>query len=586
MQFSRFFAARVPRDNDVTIHSLVETLHLDDPYAAPELGAGYAFADASTDAYSLALTFLERFTGVPAGELRATDGSVHLPDAQTWTVFTEEQTAELRLFFAAVLTLGGNAPKGTAAAQRLPVAECAAWLSRMATEVERGQIGPGTHLLHDRYVVIAKLGEGASARTFLVQDTVADELYTFKQLKRTADFPLALDEFKHLLRMPPHANVTRVYDVFPPESPVHVRLGYVPGSSLGDRIELSSGDATRCERLADDLLAALAHLDDNGLMHRDIKPANIILHRDTGAAVLIDFGIAARTDTAASRAGTPRYMAPELFTGGTPTHRSDLYAAAATVFEALTGQLPGDGIAALAGLSEEARMLGVILLRGAAPDAGERFATAAAFRTALPMHAPMPTPTTNDIEQSPAPWPAAYAVSPLTEVVNPWVNQLRGAYRNSTHGNADNRGLDSDFARETYIRTALDERLLPDLLTMHPRVVFLSGNPGDGKTAFLEQVRGELRQRGGIEHATDPSGWEWTHEGRTYRACYDASESAGGKSADEQLRARLAGYEGNTPGRDDLTVLVAINDGRYHAVADSLPGRFRLAHGPDGAGGK
>src|SRR5207247_3089451 len=132
----------------------------------------------------------------------------------------------------------------------------------------------------------------------------------------------------------------------------------------------------------------------------------------------------------------------------------------------------------------------------------------------------------------------------LVRQINPWVDQVRGLYRDSASGNADNRGLDSEFARATYVPTALDEQLLPAILRDRPPAVFLSGNPGDGKTAFLERVRGELAARQGVERQSDASGWEWSLDGHVFRSCYDASESRGALTADAQLNERLAGLEG------------------------------------------
>ena len=70
-------------------------------------------------------------------------------------------------------------------------------------------------------------------------------------------------------------------------------------------------------------------------------------------------------------------------------------------------------------------------------------------------------------------------------LVNPFVNELRQAYRNSRIGNPNNRGLESDFSRRTYVPTKLDKVLLPRIVRGDYRLVLLSGNPGDGKTSFL-----------------------------------------------------------------------------------------------------
>ena len=115
--------------------------------------------------------------------------------------------------------------------------------------------------------------------------------------------------------------------------------------------------------------------------------------------------------------------------------------------------------------------------------------------------------------------------------INPWVNNLLGVYQFSKIGNSDNRGLDTDFAKETYIPTKLDTELLPDIIQSKYKVVFLTGNAGDGKTAFLEKVFIALLENGGEEVEKTSAGWIVKYNNRVFKACYDASESErGGKN--------------------------------------------------------
>lgn len=152
----------------------------------------------------------------------------------------------------------------------------------------------------------------------------------------------------------------------------------------------------------------------------------------------------------------------------------------------------------------------------------------------------------------------------LQNKVNTWVNNVRSLYRNSDVGNQNNRGLDTPFVKETYVRTALDKHLLPAIFEQRPKIIFLSGNPGDGKTAFLEQVQRALQDKQAVQkrEKSNPSGWEWEYNGHIFRSCYDASESHAGLSADEQLGEKLYGLEGAAEPSAPLTLLVAINDGR------------------------
>jgi serine/threonine protein kinase len=101
------------------------------------------------------------------------------------------------------------------------------------------------------------------------------------------------------------------------------------------------------EQVADGLAAA----HRAGLVHRDIKPANVMLRRTpTGfQAYLADFGIARQVDAEATRTassatvGTPRYMAPELHTGGQPGVASDVYSLGCLLWACLSGSAPYAG---------------------------------------------------------------------------------------------------------------------------------------------------------------------------------------------------------------------------------------------------
>jgi len=153
----------------------------------------------------------------------------------------------------------------------------------------------------------------------------------------------------------------------------------------------------------------------------------------------------------------------------------------------------------------------------------------------------------------------------MTPQQNTWVNNLLSLYQHSRTGNSENRGLTSEFARQTYIETRLDTNLLPAVINGQYQVVFLTGNPGDGKTAFLEKVFEQLNNSGAVIPHKDSAGWQVTHNQHTYTACYDASESSQGQSADARLRQLFQPFRGDTAPSNQQVVLVAINDGKLHS---------------------
>lgn len=155
----------------------------------------------------------------------------------------------------------------------------------------------------------------------------------------------------------------------------------------------------------------------------------------------------------------------------------------------------------------------------------------------------------------------------MDKKINPWVNKLLGVYQFSKVGNSDNRGLDTEFSQKTYIPTKLDTELLPDVVNGLYKAVFLTGNAGDGKTAFLEKVYSNLIANGGEEIEKNVAGWMVKFNNRIYKACYDASESEkeGKISSNERLLKIYDHLKGNDEPKTNIIVLTAINDGKLHA---------------------
>lgn len=123
------------------------------------------------------------------------------------------------------------------------------------------------------------------------------------------------------------------------------------GGSLHTRLHGPSGSSNRCHpmplmgilQVAIDVSHAMVYLHP-GIVHRDLKSHNVLLDAD-GRAKVCDFGIAKfkeRTflSTVNGQAGTPAYMAPELFDGGSVTEKVDVYSFGILLWECLTGQIP------------------------------------------------------------------------------------------------------------------------------------------------------------------------------------------------------------------------------------------------------
>ena len=145
-----------------------------------------------------------------------------------------------------------------------------------------------------------------------------------------------------------HPHIVAVHNLGEVEGRHFIEMEYVPGESLQRLVTTQTRllplEATRYMVQS---CSALAAAHQQGLVHRDFKPANILVRHD-GIAKLADFGLArpVMADAAASEgglAGTPYFMAPELFQGRPGSMAGDVYAAGISFYYLLTGQFPFTG---------------------------------------------------------------------------------------------------------------------------------------------------------------------------------------------------------------------------------------------------
>ena len=140
------------------------------------------------------------------------------------------------------------------------------------------------------------------------------------------------------------------------------------------------------------VLDAVAELHSRGIAHRDLKPSNVLLEEDR--VLLVDFGLASRTDDTHYGLGSPGYMAPELF-GESPVESlflCDLFSLGVMLYELLTGTRPyGSSPDAIRKPPRRCRdyrpevdeELDRICLKAVKAEPQHRFQTAQSFRDAL-----------------------------------------------------------------------------------------------------------------------------------------------------------------------------------------------------------
>ena len=596
-----FDHARAGRDRTSTIAGEIVD-ELDPMYQAPECYRDASQASVASDLYSAGLVFYELLVGEPAwtsvDDMMEKDGlfpvkpseqKPELPPAidewlQNLCAFdVEGRPSSAAVALARFNNIVGPDPRASGLAA-VPAPAPPADRPEVAYAVlQRGAE------VANRFRIEERLGQGGFAVVYRVFDAFSDTSRVLKIIvkDRHSTFQRLKREYSVLEHLPTHPNVVRVVwaDKLRDDTPYLV-FEYVPGTGVNELLDTGSLSPDDVRRLGMDTLAGLDHLHQHGVFHRDIKPSNL-LWTDQGVRI-IDFNVAVRQEDDEGRpGGTRRYIPPDLeFTDDmTAAEKTDwdLFSLGVTLYECVTGKYPWKADTPVAGVSASdprdyasdlTPEFAQLLVRAISPRRADRFASATAFRGALSaIGSVCVKPLVPPVEVSPETG-ALPLLQPHKPNFNPFVSHLRTMYSQSPRSNVGTRGLDA-IGRETYVRTLLDDQLRPALLAGEFRLVAVTGNAGDGKTAFIQQV--ERATEAASTLVTRPNGAEFTLAGRRFLTNHDGSQDEGDKPNDDVLRDFFRPFEGDRSDgwpRDE-TRIIAINEGRLVDFFTEHADRYR-----------
>jgi serine/threonine protein kinase len=201
------------------------------------------------------------------------------------------------------------------------------------------------------YDVLEQIGTGGMGKVYKARHRTSGDVVAIKTASPAVANSLVLRqrfarEFRAALALE-HPNIVRALDFGQQDNLPYLVMELVDGQNLGDRIE----DEKRLPEaevvgIATQIGQALHAAHRRGIIHRDVKPDNILLTAD-GRAKLADLGLVKDLDgdtnltQTCTILGTPNFMAPEQFTGSKNVDaRCDVYSLGATLYMAVTGQLP------------------------------------------------------------------------------------------------------------------------------------------------------------------------------------------------------------------------------------------------------
>ena len=236
------------------------------------------------------------------------------------------------------------------------------------------RLQPGTFLQGDKYRIIDVLGQGGFGITYLAEQVMAERKVCIKEFfpkeyyKRDEDsHSISLGtqgsaeimdlykakfvkEAKTIAKLD-HPNIIHIFDVFTENNTAYYVMEYIEGESLSDVVK-RNGSAL-AEGVAVDYIkqaaSALGYIHERKIMHLDVKPANIMLRKEDGRPILIDFGLSKQYDaegnqTSSTPVGISAGFAPmeQYQQGGVKefSPETDIYSLGASLYYLVTGCVP------------------------------------------------------------------------------------------------------------------------------------------------------------------------------------------------------------------------------------------------------
>ena len=258
---------------------------------------------------------------------------------------------ETPLLSAAEKIVSGVPVDWHAVRSQVATADQAAVVEELRTLEQFAQITGQAPATWGRFQIVSEIGRGTFGTVYCAIDPMLQLEVALKVIRATAGAPIdrerALEEARRLVKVK-HPNVVRAYGAELIDNEVGLSMELVKGQTLDEIVRRQAQySANEAAIIGSDLCRALAAVHGAEILHGDIKAHNVM--RETGGrTVLMDFGTGRNLKRQAPApgndfAGTPLYLAPEVFAGHPRTPPSEIYSLGVLLYFMVTGSYPVEG---------------------------------------------------------------------------------------------------------------------------------------------------------------------------------------------------------------------------------------------------
>lgn len=450
-----------------------------------------------------------------------------------------------------------------------------------------GELKPGKRV--GVYSLLEELGKGGFSRVFRAQHSLQGKDFAMKIFNESVDAQSVVKEYEALKNLD-HENIVKFeWNDQLPSGQFYTVMEFIDGDDLKkyafDELRLPT---QKIYKVAHSILNALVYMQDRAepLFHRDIKPNNIFWDKKEDRFVLIDFNVASDTGNN-DWVGTAPYIAPDLAKSSQEVNfdtSADPFALGTTIYNLVCNAFPWKNrmpILETAPTRPEihnpsiSKQFADFIYKSVQPKKENRFSSAKEMLSAL-----LEIGETGLLQKVKSPKPTGISKDENLKIVD-YINSL---YSQSRYGNVGTRARMNpiELDRLTYSETKLDNELIPAILDGNFRLVIITGNAGDGKTAFIKNIEDKAS---GAKSLTHQNGAEFMIKGIPFLSNYDGSQDQANRANDEVLNEFFKPFANkNSFSNIDAGRVIAINEGRlvdflqssndFSALADIISNYF------------